>query len=68
MLNFEDQNQGPDPTWNKNHMILPAGVILTIPAYEINSIQVIADMGSDFSCWGFVTPGDAPYVSYTYTG
>lgn len=65
-LNFTDVSQGPDASWNRAPVMLPAGVILTIPNYEIDSFRVESTVGSQFSYWGFVTPGDAPYVSYTY--
>ncbi len=65
-LNYTDVSQGPDDTWNKMPVELPAGVIITIPEYEIKSFSVESTVGSQFSFWAFVTPGGAPYVSYTY--
>lgn len=66
MLNYEDPSQGPDSSWDKTAVQLPAGIVLTIPDYEIDSVQVTSSMGSTFSYWGFVTPGGAPSVTYTY--
>lgn len=67
MVNPDDaERQGPTAEWNKDYVTLPAGIILTLPEYRINSFIVRSTNGSVFSYWGFVSKS-APTVNYTYT-
>ncbi len=67
MLNEDEETgQGPTAAWDKQFLTWPAGIIMTIRDYRINSITLRSTAASTYTVWAFVSPS-APAVSYHFT-